>query len=60
MNPYTTPATDLRPYVAPALELLGDVERITMGTGGSSCDGNQTQTQRGGGNDPRQCPGNPR
>lgn len=48
-----------RAYTTPTLQLLGDVERVTMGMGGSSCDGNQTQTQLGGGNDPRVCPGNP-
>jgi len=40
-------------YSAPSLEVIGLVSRLTMGSGGSSLDGNCTMTQRGGGNNPQ-------
>ena len=53
MNDSLIPASPQapRPYVAPTLEVIGDVERITMGNNGSSIDGNGSLTQRGQGND---------
>ena len=44
--------TSGRTYQTPRLVDFGRVERLTMGHGGSSLDGNCTMTQLGGGNDP--------
>jgi hypothetical protein len=40
-----------RLYQKPALEYCGQVSERTLGSGGSSCDGNRTMTQKGQGND---------
>lgn len=38
-------------YNKPELEELGSIFELTNGNGGSTLDGNQTNTQTGGGND---------
>lgn len=40
-------------YTKPVFSLLGSVATITLGNGGSSIDGNMSDTQTGGGNDGR-------
>lgn len=51
-TPSDTSLSSGRKYMAPTLEELGLVARLTMGNGGSSLDGNCTYTQLGFGNDP--------
>ena len=38
-------------YTKPTLTSLGSIQTLTLGSGGSSMDGNYTTTQRGKGND---------
>ena len=45
-------------YETPELIELGRLSELTLGNGGTSCDGDATRTQRGGGNDstgPKDC-----
>jgi hypothetical protein len=41
----------MKPYISLQVSQLGSVVGITLGSGGSSVDGQGTLTQRGGGND---------
>lgn len=40
-------------YTKPKLTSLGSIQTLTLGSGGSSLDGNCSNTQLGGGNDGR-------
>lgn len=50
LDPLAKGAAAPRPYQSPAIEPLGLVSRLTMGSGGSSLDGQGTFNQRGRGN----------